>query len=790
MKIKNEKKRKGWKRLLWVFSSLILISIVTAIILISPIVKFVVEKYDKQLLGREIKMDWAYVNPFTGYVHFDNLVIYEHDNDSVFFSAKGINADFAMLKLLSKTYEVSSLVIQQPVGKIVRDSIFMNFDDLVEKFARKDTNIHNLKGPIHLNILNIEIKNGTFYYNEPDIPIHYFIKNVDFKSTGKRWDVDSVFGDVTFKSGIGSGDVSNRFVINMKTLDYRMALIVKKLDLNIIEQYMRDLANYGSFRANVDANLIAKGNFDTAQNINLRGEMSCSDFHFGENEGNDYAAFEKVKLGIIEIDPEHEKYFFDSIILDKPYFKFELYDRLDNIQRMFGKGGAVVSAANSNPSKFNLIIEIANYVKDIFQNFLKSDYKIKTLRLNKGDLRFNDFSINEQFSATLSPLQIRADSIDNNKQWVKVFLESSIMPYGNVNVNVNMNPLDNKDFDLNYHISKIPAATFNPYLITYTSFPLDRGRIELEGEWHVRNDVIASRNHFLMIDSRVAKRVKTNKSKWIPLPLFMAFVQERGNVIDYEIPVSGYLKNPKFHLKDAVVDLIQNIFIKPSTIPYRIEVKNTETEIEKSLAMKWEMNQSSVNKFQDKFMQSLAEYLAQNAEATITIRPMTYDAKEKENILFFEAKKRYFLYLNKIKSQTITEKDSMDILKLSTKDPGFMKFLDSHAKDSMLFTIQDKCYSLVGTSKVNKKFNQLLKLREQAFLSYFKENNTTKQVKMLTSKNDIPYNGYSFFKIDYSGNKPEALIEAYEKLDAFNSESPRKQYLKFRKIKMPRAKID
>ena len=28
---------------------------------------------------------------------------------------------------------------------------------------------------------------------------------------------------------------------------------------------------------------------------------------------------------------------------------------------------------------------------------------------------------------------------------------------------------------------------FNPYLITYTSFPLDRGTIELNGTWNVRN---------------------------------------------------------------------------------------------------------------------------------------------------------------------------------------------------------------------------------------------------------------------------------------------------------------
>jgi len=114
---------------------------------------------------------------------------------------------------------------------------------------------------------------------------------------------------------------------------------------------------------------------------------------------------------------------------------------------------------------------------------------------------------------------------------------------------------------------------FNPYLISYTSFPLDRGTLELNGTWNVRNDQIESANHLLIIDPRVTKRLRKKDAKWIPMPLIMALIRERGNVIDYEIPITGSLKNPKFHLHDVLVDLIENIFVKPATTPYRMEVK-------------------------------------------------------------------------------------------------------------------------------------------------------------------------------------------------------------------------
>ena len=59
------------------------------ILFISPITKYLVEKYDLKYTGRQITMDWAYVNPFTGNFHFENLKIHEYHSDSIFLSVKG-----------------------------------------------------------------------------------------------------------------------------------------------------------------------------------------------------------------------------------------------------------------------------------------------------------------------------------------------------------------------------------------------------------------------------------------------------------------------------------------------------------------------------------------------------------------------------------------------------------------------------------------------------------------------------------------------------------------------------
>src|SRR5687767_6875247 len=100
--------------------TLIVIVVLVGLIIafISPITKYMVEKYDTKYLGREVTMDWAYVNPFTGNIHFDDLNIMEAKNDTAFFHISGITVNLAMMKLLSKTYEIESLTIDEPKAMI------------------------------------------------------------------------------------------------------------------------------------------------------------------------------------------------------------------------------------------------------------------------------------------------------------------------------------------------------------------------------------------------------------------------------------------------------------------------------------------------------------------------------------------------------------------------------------------------------------------------------------------------------------------------------------------------
>lgn len=773
-----------WRKILLISLVIVVVFIALVILFVSPITKYMVEKYDVQYTGREIEIERAIVNPFTGSISFSNIKIYEDDNDSIFFVADNISVNMALTKMLSKTYEISKFAINKPVIKIVQYKKEFNFTDLVTKFTTPEDTVvvaDTTKEELHFNLLNVKIKDGTIVFSEGEIPIDYSLVKINIESDGMRWDQDSINTRFSFASGKGTGNVKGELNVDTESMDYRLASVIDNLDLEILAQYLENLANYGNFKANLDADILSIGNFNNADSVIMSGLITVNDFHFGKTPKEDYASFEKLTIAMKEVSPMKQRYFIDSLTLIRPFFKYEQYDSLNNIETIFGEDGANIDSVQSDESQFNLVLELADYIKELSNNFFRSDFMIQKFTIADANFRFVDYSLSEKFEIAFNPFTIYADSIDKDNKRVNIYAKSQIEPYGNLNVVLSMDPKDSTYFDLNYKLKKFPATVLNPYLIYQTSYPLDRGTIELEGTWNVRNSKIQSKNNMTLLDPRFSQKINNKLTRWIPMKILMLFVKERGNVIDYEIPITGDLKDPKFHLRDVIFDVIKNIFVKPVTTTYAMQVKTVETTIEKSLSLNWEMRQTDLGSNEERFIKSMVDFLQDNPEAIIEVTPQYYEEKEKEYILFFEAKKKYYAMQNNLKLSEndplkLDKKDSIKIDKMSIKDSLFIAFLDSQIKDSMLFTVQGKCLRIVDPQIIQTKYNQLIKMREERFLAEFKDKGLEKRVKLLPVKNVIPFNGFTYYEIDYEGDFPEKIIKAYQRMNRLNNQPPREKY--------------
>src|SRR5205823_4127430 len=122
---------------------------------------------------------------------------------------------------------------------------------------------------------------------------------------------------------------------------------------------------------------------------------------------------------------------------------------------------------------------------------------------------------------------------------------------------------------------------------------------------------------------------------------------------------------------------------------------------------------------QEKFVNRMADFLKKNPETSLSISSLPYDEKEKENILLFEAKKKYFLQAGDSNNKILNEEDSVFVDKMSVKDSLFIHYLDKTPGAAGMFTMQEKCCAIITIGMVDRRFNQLKKERKDAFMSYF-----------------------------------------------------------------------
>ncbi|MBA3647948.1 MAG: DUF748 domain-containing protein [Chitinophagales bacterium] len=731
---------------------ILFIFVAVVIIFISPIAKYIIEKYSEKYVGRKIEMSWLYVNPFSGYVNAHDLRVYEKKSPQIFIKTNNLSLNITVRKLFAKTYELSALTFDQLWINVIQDSTVFNFSDLIKTDSTKPS------APLHYCIRNINIKNSEFHYNELSIPVKYYITKVNISCPSLDWNVDTTHVEYNFISGIGSGSVKGFADYNMKSSVYNLHTLVSRFDLKIMEQYLKDFSKYGNISAFLDADIHAKGSVRSKLDLLANGKFAISDFHFGKNISDDYVSFASLSMNIDSLNPADKKYFFSSLKLDSPFIKYEKYDYLDNFARMFGAKGANIQEAKAVHPQTNIIFLIADYLKELAANIVNSQYRVDQFSITNAHLRYADYSLLEKFSLTANPIEIKATNISTRNKRMFLTMQSKLNPFGNVDVKFDVNPNDFGDFHLNYSVTDLPLPLFNPYTITYSSYPFDKGTIELLGKWNVVNKQINSDNHLLIINPTRADKVKNEGTKHIPMPIVLFLVRNLHRKIDITLPITGDLNNPKYHWRDVIWDVIANIFLKPPAFPYTSSVEKQKKDKEDFIMMEWKPMQTALNDDQKGQLRKISRYMFFHPNSHLTISPKYFEEKEKEAMLFFESKKKFYAAQNNIKQAALSIDDSVAITKLSIKDSSFVRYLDRLTNHSGLeFTVQGKCMKLIGAGVVNKKYAAILVNRKKTIMDFFDNKKTSDRITFNHGIITIPPSGFTNYIFQYKGDEPEAI---------------------------------
>src|SRR5262249_36175743 len=195
-------------------------------------------------------------------------------------------------------------------------------------------------------------------------------------------------------------------------------------------------------------------------------------------------------------------------------------------------------------------------------------------RIEDGSVRFVDQTTKPEVSQDLSRLEVTATNINNRRgARGQVAVQSMVGRDASLDVRGEVGAIGSPPFiDLVGELRSFKLPSVDPYATAATGWMIKRGELTYKMRFKLDGDALEANNDVVVGKLQVAPSSGTDEVKrriGLPLGLIVSLVKDSNGEIHANVPVSGSLKDPKFHLGDAIWTAIKNVLTNIVKAPFR-----------------------------------------------------------------------------------------------------------------------------------------------------------------------------------------------------------------------------
>lgn len=195
--------------------------------------------------------------------------------------------------------------------------------------------------------------------------------------------------------------------------------------------------------------------------------------------------------------------------------------------------------------------------------------RVDRVEIRGGSANFTDHTVQPNFSSAILGLRgtITGLSSDPSSR-AMVQLKGSVDRYAPVSISGQVNLLSAATFtDLDMSFNNIELTTFNPYSGKFAGYSIAQGKLTTTMHYHVENRRLSATHHIVIDQLKFGPATASKPAVPLPVKLAVALLKDRNGVISIDLPVSGSIDDPNFHLAPiiwkAFVGLVRKIVTAP-----------------------------------------------------------------------------------------------------------------------------------------------------------------------------------------------------------------------------------
>ncbi len=356
--------------------------------------------------------------------------------------------------------------------------------------------------------------------------------------------------------------------INPVTLRARLAL--KGLDIIPFQPYF----------ANRVKILVTGGTISTSGDIRLRyagGKVAASYkgaaslLHFAsldKEKGDEFLNWDTLHLGGLSASYSPLSLHIDNVALTRFYSRLIIEQNgAINLRGIFLKR----AAAGLTPRG-----QAGNAPRPAVQQAAKApgpeNIRIDTVTLQGGTINFSDRHIQPNYSANLLEIGGRISGLSSvESSMADVDLIGKLDNYAPLEITGKINPLRKDLFvDLKVDFKDMDLSSLTPYSGRHIGYTIRKGKLFLSMQYLIVKQKLDARNHIFLDQLTLGQKVESPVATKLPVRLAIALLKDRNGNINLDVPVSGYINDPKFSLGRVILKVLVNILVKAATSPFTL----------------------------------------------------------------------------------------------------------------------------------------------------------------------------------------------------------------------------
>ena len=543
----------------------ILVLLLAAVLLVSPIAKWYIEKHDKELIGRELTIGKLWVNVVSGTVKINDLTLYEDDAKTSFVSFDHFDTRIKVWDLLDNRLWVKHALLSGLKVNIEQDRTWFNFDSMVQHFASDEPKEEKSSSDFGLVFNDITIEKSYLRYSDLDIGSEFNLRDiaihvpfVDLSDMKTNVGLDLCLADsATLHTDLHLSQNAEEYFINLKMND---------LGIDIIEPYLQQTLAVDSLQGLLSLDLSAEGRTEHILDFDMKGDIVINDFSLCDNGGYRLGHIDSIWTNIGRFNLNQNVLNLNSLRLSGLETAYVVNaDSTTNFDLFLGH------VYHHDTTVFEKVIDtVASAIEEVQERRTLS-IGINDLQLDKINIEYQDYTLPNPFVYKISDIRItsRDFTLTGNNA---VHLDALLNKEGRLNVQWQGDVHGMENHDLTLMLSNVKVSDFSPYVQQMFGYPLESGILSFRSQNKIVDGNLEGINKLQLASPAVGDKMKQVEPQYpkIPLKLGLYLLTDKNHNVSIDLPISGNLNDPQFSYRKALLKVFGNLLVKVVTSPFRL----------------------------------------------------------------------------------------------------------------------------------------------------------------------------------------------------------------------------